>query len=491
MPRSASTGQRIALAALLLLGAAAPAAGVPLPLRLKHDSKLAGAGEKEDDWQVLSYGFAVDPGMPGFIKRTTQLFRLSEDDVSVAPASLADGETVYSTSEETRATKLAADAHIGGGYGPFSAAASMKVTNDADSHIKTARLDVTRSFNKLRVTARSVFRVLPQTRLDPAYTDYIQQTSIDDVAQLADTLGIFYARSANLGGLIRKTYTMQATETDTRSSLEAEMSAKYGGLVSGSASFGETTDTRSNGATMSMSFHAQGGDTSVWLKPDDNLDNIQREWAESFEDGGSLYPWGVELRPIWEVIQKVDKAKGDALERHLTEKWAGEAGEFSPTHFFEPAQWRLGDMIMRSGYNGARVRAVEYTGEDTVLSWELQHSLCAAAGRATPGSDQSASRFDSILPSTRSSREHKFCAYSASDNHVVTDGCHWPLQAFTHVSGTLGGGLGYMCAGSYGDASSWFGGHDCDQQVRVEGTTAAGRGGQVGLNSGDAVFCSD
>mgnify|MGYP001216484684 CR=1 FL=1 len=140
MPRSAGTGHFTALAALLLLlGAAVPAAGAPLPLRLQHGSKLAGDGKTEDDWQVLSYGFAVDPGMPGFIKRTTRLFRLTDEDVAVAPASLADGETVYSTAEETRATKIAKDAHLKGGIGPFSAAASMKVTDDADSDVKTAR----------------------------------------------------------------------------------------------------------------------------------------------------------------------------------------------------------------------------------------------------------------------------------------------------------------------------------------------------------------
>ena len=82
--------------------------------------------------------------------------------------------------------------------------------------------------------------------------------------------------------------------------------------------------------------------------------------------------------------------------------------------------------------------------------------------------------------------------------------CQWGYQEFTHVSGTLGGGVGYMCAIGYNG--------DCNQQVRVDGTTAAGQGptgagttasdncqsdpscddetGQVTLNSGDAVFCS-
>ena len=154
------------------------------------------------------------------------------------------------------------------------------------------------------------------------------------------------------------------------------------------------------------------------------------------------------------------------------------------------------DMILRSDYNNATVQAVVYTGEATALSWELQHSLCAAAGRATPGSDLSASSISNLGSWCGTDCEHhaqfggccqdKYCAYSATDNHVVADGCNWPDQEFTHVSGTLGGGVGYMCASS----SSNHG--DCSDQVRVEGTAAAESPAwvQVTLISGDAVFCS-
>ncbi len=79
--------------------------------------------------------------------------------------------------------------------------------------------------------------------------------------------------------------------------------------------------------------------------------------------------------------------------------------------------------------------------------------------------------------------QDKFCAYAPTDNHVVTDGCDWRNQEFTHVSGSLGGGVGYMCADSPFHV-------DCYGQVRVEGTAAAEHDGQVTLNSGDAVFCS-
>ena len=138
---------------------------------------------------------------------------------------------------------------------------------------------------------------------------------------------------------------------------------------------------------------------------------------------------------------------------------------------------------MYSGYNCAFVQAVAYTGPPTTLSWELQHSLCAAAGRATPGSDLSGVASCPACRRDTTGMQDKNCAYSADDNYVVARGCGWYYQEFTHVSGTLGGGVGYMCAGSvYGD---------CDRRVRVEGTTADGHtSGQVTLNGGDAVFCS-
>ena len=72
---------------------------------------------------------------------------------------------------------------------------------------------------------------------------------------------------------------------------------------------------------------------------------------------------------------------------------------------------------------------------------------------------------------------------------MVADECRqWAGQEFTHVSGSLGGGVGYMCAGS----GNWG---DCGAQVRVEGTVAASgypitQGRAPTLNSGDAVFCS-
>ena len=120
--------------------------------------------------------------------------------------------------------------------------------------------------------------------------------------------------------------------------------------------------------------------------------------------------------------------------------------------------------------------------------------LCAAAGRATPGS------YSASWPAfTTALWQDKVCAYSPSDNYVVADTCSWAFDGrrpgFTHVSGSLEAGVGYMCAQSR-----------CDHQVRVDGAAATGQyastescqrdpscdtsSGIVTLNSGDAVFCS-
>ena len=146
-----------------------------------------------------------------------------------------------------------------------------------------------------------------------------------------------------------------------------------------------------------------------------------------------------------------------------------------------------GGVVMSSTYAGAdgQVRSIEYTGPPTNLSWELQHSLCAAAGRATPGSDLTTDRTD--FSDRQTELQTEFCAYSPTDNHVVADDCGWHTQDFTYVSGTLGGGVGYMCSSN----------SDCTTAVRIQGGSEATAdpsdyisGTTITLNSGDSVFCS-
>ena len=141
-------------------------------------------------------------------------------------------------------------------------------------------------------------------------------------------------------------------------------------------------------------------------------------------------------------------------------------------------------MLVRSDFNDAMVGAVMHRGAPQDLTWQLQHELCSDAGKATPGSSKLTD--ESIATAappwgTPTTFQDKHCAFSASDNHVVAGDCQWSDQAFTHVSGSLGNGVGYMCADL-----------DCNSRVRVEGIRATSEvtNEPATLRDGDAVFCS-
>jgi len=126
----------------------------------------------------------------------------------------------------------------------------------------------------------------------------------------------------------------------------------------------------------------------------------------------------------------------------------------------------IGALIMKSGYNNAQVTSVEYTGPETTLTWDLEHKICKAAGRKSPGS---------------TSYKNKYCAYSPQDDYVVTNGCNWMNQAFTRVSGSYPSGKhAYMCAH-----------RNCDHINGYYGSGSSYRKtGIHKLRKGDAVFCS-
>ena len=123
------------------------------------------------------------------------------------------------------------------------------------------------------------------------------------------------------------------------------------------------------------------------------------------------------------------------------------------------------------------------------LSWTTQHELCNAVGRATPGSSATGSTDDGR------GYQDEHCAYSPSDNYVVTDQCQWHRQEFTRVSGSLEGGVGYMCAGSTWKYRLWRtqktdrGDITFRTFVRVT-LTATPHNAGVRLKNGDAVFCA-
>ena len=65
-----------------------------------------------------------------------------------------------------------------------------------------------------------------------------------------------------------------------------------------------------------------------------SLDAIQEDWAGTFT-ADNKYPLNMEIRPVWEIVQNIDKEKGDALKEVLLAKWADETARYSPKYLLQ------------------------------------------------------------------------------------------------------------------------------------------------------------
>jgi hypothetical protein len=337
----------------------APAPPAPTAATSAGGRRLAdGEIMEEEIWQVLSYGFDIDISQPSYLTKTTQLFEITHEDVSVAPEKRFHFSVPeWSNSDEgnTRATKIATDLKldpaVGGHHpiGPIDASATMTVGSNHD--VKTASRDETVTITKQRVTPSSGFTFSPQTRLHQDVRDAIDETAIEDVQRISDRFGVFFASASNLGGTVRRSDTMQMTADDNTGfpgSLELELhgpNPSGGSLIkSGGGSFGTSRTTRENGADMTTDITGAGGDVTVWLRAmaassaegeGAAIDAVQTAWSESFTDH-NLFPVDVEVRPIYELVQDYDQEKGDELKRLLTAEWAAKTDSWNPTKFFLP-----------------------------------------------------------------------------------------------------------------------------------------------------------
>ena len=295
----------------------------------------------EEVWEAILYGYVIDPDEPSFLSRGDRVFKVdSSESVAISSNSDMKMDVVYSDSEHTVAENLATSMKVGGSYGAFSAAASMEVSKSSDKSIKTVRLDRTTKSIVYEVASKGSFRTFPQRYLTDNFKEAVKALTVEQIEQ---RIGSFYATRLDLGGEIRKSYTMQAMEEDTESSVKAELEASYGTDllgVSAEASVGVSSRESVKNAQMSVEWSAKGGDTTVWLgkeftdSGDTSVSSIQSEWAGSMTDE-NLYPFNFELGLMWDLVKAVDQTKGDAFQQYLLEKWAGNIKAFLPSRFFE------------------------------------------------------------------------------------------------------------------------------------------------------------
>ena len=66
-------------------------------------------------------------------------------------------------------------------------------------------------------------------------------------------------------------------------------------------------------------------------KPDDAIGVIQN-WKNTV-DYDRAFAYDYQLKPMWEMVKKVDAEKGEEFEKYLMAKWESEAGKYVPGNF--------------------------------------------------------------------------------------------------------------------------------------------------------------
>lgn len=354
---------------------------IMLPISSCTNKEVLEVEERKDDFtnegieMAILYGYNIDSESPNFLKSVNKIFEVNrEKDLTIASDARAKATLEYSSSEHTASDNIEVAVGLKVKYGAFSGAASMKVSNSVSSKIKTVRLDSVIKAIRYKVTAKGDFRLRPYNFLTKNIKDAMKTFPVEEIEK---KIGVFFATSLNLGGEVRKSYIMQAMESDTESTVKMELAASYGKGCIGVASSRSTSlsSRRSNkDAKMTMTWAAQGGHSTIWLGKDlrdaDSLNEITQKWAKTIKVD-NLYPLNFQLVEMWKLVKEVDAKKGQEFEDYLKAKWKKQKNAFHPMEFIHPEDpcYHGSDKKQRN-YRGRQGRTA--TGR-TCQRWSTQY----------------------------------------------------------------------------------------------------------------------
>ena len=332
----------------------------------KEESTFEGTKDKKKNPQeAICYSFALDPTSPSYLKVKDKIFNVNADeDIGYFSKTFLESTTDYTECEQIASKNVAAEFGLDADlHQVFSGSVSMKMRENSDSNIKTLRLDAECLACIALVSPIGVFNSFPERKLNDSFKEAVNLLECEKVdesqpikegedsvpddktaesrpcacEEFASKIGIFYATDLHLGGRVRKSYIMQATEDDNEFSVRAEIEAKFGAGSFGTIAGNEKTSgyfiKRDNSAKSSMKteWRIQGGNTAMLLgltsrsSNDVDANSLIEKWAKTVKES-NCHPINMTLRPIWELVEKLDapenKTKAQKLKKHLKKKWA-------------------------------------------------------------------------------------------------------------------------------------------------------------------------
>ena len=300
--------------------------------------------ENESVVGAICYAYSVDSYSPTYLTRGDKIFEINpKEDISISINETIDMKLQYSNSNFTAAQWAAGNMKVGALYKAFSGAASMAVETTGESKIETVRVDAIGVCTKNCITSRGSFRTCPEKFLTESFKSSVQELTVEEIES---RIGVFYAIRLQLGGMVKRSYVMEATEDDNESKVTAELQAAFGAECLGAsieaASTFETGRRSSNrNAKVRREWRAQGGDIDLWFQlgnsgadqpESSSAMDIATEWAQTI-DGTNVYPFDFELRPLWELIKIINSQKATEFRLYLEDKWEKDESRHLPTMF--------------------------------------------------------------------------------------------------------------------------------------------------------------
>ena len=291
----------------------------------------------------IAYSYKIDMKAPNFIGKSARIFTVSNEMRESATVTANDNIQVYTTCRESADTsdhKIGSSANVGGYYGLVHGSASMSLDTSSSENTRTVRLDTFAKAIKYNLSAQGEFRNFPERYLTDDFKEGIKTFDNETIEK---KMGHFYALEMSLGGCIQKSYIMDSLESDTKTSVTAELEAKYGvgawGVTGGAKGHMEFNRGQ-NMVNMRTEWRAMGGKTTMWLGEDfsdkdgNSMTEMTKKWAATINDH-HLFSFDLDLIPLWELIEKVDAEKGKKYKEFLTKKWEHDPEQMSASFRFK------------------------------------------------------------------------------------------------------------------------------------------------------------
>ena len=293
---------------------------------------------------TICYAYQVDSYSPTYLSRGDMIFDINEQkDIAITTHETINMKLQYSDSKYTAAQWAADSMKVGAHFKAFSGAASMAVEPKEESKYHTVRVDAIGMCTKNCITTRGNCRTHPEEYLTEDFKLAVKDLSVEE---MESRIGVFYAIKLQLGGMVKRSYVMEVTEEDDESKITAELQAAFGkeclgASLDAAASFESGRRSSNKHAKVRREWAAQGGDIDLWFQvgttgPDDSdissAMEIAQEWAKTI-DNSNVYPFDFELRPLWELIEEIDKDKAREFKLYLESKWEKEGTRHLPSMF--------------------------------------------------------------------------------------------------------------------------------------------------------------